>query len=280
MWRGAPSARVGATIATMTDLADATERLDTDAYHAAARSFLASGIAVFPPTSAAASWAQGAREAAYSIAKRPDRFRSRADGTWVEGYLGPEDGLAPFRGTAVDFLERALGSGPLLFDRAQISVVLHGYPRGEDWHVLQRTRHVDGAVADDRLMLHAAVCGVLLTDLDATDRGNPMAWEGSHHVTAAQLRRIAPLGDVSAIAVAIRRGLPVDEDLCPPRQVIGKAGTAFVYHQGLQHGMAAYDGPPGAPRPVLYFRPGRSTKDPRFLLDPIGAWPGLVAGPG
>lgn len=260
----------------MQDVAATTERLDDAAYHAAVRQFLATGIAIFRPTPAAARWAEAARAAAYSIARRPERFRSRADGTWTEGYLGPEDGLTPFHGTAVDFLERALGTAPLLFDRGQISVVLHGYPRGEDWHVRQRTRHIDGAAAEDRLMLHAAVCGVLLTDLDVEDRGNPMAWAGSHHVTAAQLREIAPPGDAPAIARAIRRGLPVDEDLCPPRQVIGKAGTAFVYHQGLQHGMAAYDGPRAPPRPVLYFRPGRSTGDPRFLLDPVGAWPGLM----
>ena len=262
-------------------LADRPETLDEDGFYAAARAFVSTGIAVFPPTDETRAWAAAALAVSYQIARRRDRFRSRAGGTWVEGYVGPDDGLTPFRGAAVAFLERALGSGPLQFDRAQLSVVLHGHPRGEDWHVRHQTRHIDGAAAADRLMLHPAVCGVLLTDLDGPDRGNPIAWEGSHHVTAAQLRRIAPAGEIAAVAAAIQAGLPVDERLCPPRMLVAKAGTAFIYHQGLQHGMAPYGGPAGAaPRPVVYFRPGRAENDPRHVIDPLGAWPGLVAATG
>ncbi|MCC7273276.1 MAG: hypothetical protein IT561_11460 [Alphaproteobacteria bacterium] len=252
---------------------------DDAEFFRAARTFMRAGIAVFPPDEETRVWATAMRAVAIAALDRPG-VRRRADGTWLEADLGPADGLAPLVGPALRFLRRALGRPGLHLTRAQLSVVLPGHPRGDAWHVGERSRHIDGLVAPDRLVLSPAILGIVLCDLDGPGRGNPMAWDGSHLVTAAQLRRLAPDGTPRSVAAALHAGLPVEPRLCPPRLLGGPAGTAFVYHHGLQHGISPYPGSDGPPRPVLYYRMSMPTPDDtRLITDPLHHWPGLVPMP-
>ncbi|MGE0718062.1 MAG: hypothetical protein AB7P02_21625 [Alphaproteobacteria bacterium] len=247
-------------------------------FHAAARSFMRSGMAVFRPDRTMRAWAAAMHPVAMAAAARPTAKR-RADGTWVEGLVGPDDGLAPLGGPVMGFLRRALGRPGLRLVRSQFSVIHPGYPRGDAWHREELSRHIDGVLSPDSLVLSPAILGVLLSDIDGPGRGNPMGFDGSHLVTAAQLRRLAPDGRPETVARAMADGLPLDRRLCPPRLVSGPAGTAFIYHHGLQHGIAPYD-EDGPPRPILYFRMSMPVPDDtRLILDPFHHWPGLVPMP-
>lgn len=116
---------------------------------------------------------------------------------------------------------------------------------------------------------HTLLAGVYLTPLRGPDRGNFVAWPGSHHHFARLFRELdAPAFLASHSAEALHErvrsiALPIE-----PVQLEVEPGDALLAHHLLAHG--ASDNLSMHVREAIYFRvihPAHDPRDPSALLD-------------
>ena len=247
----------------------------------ALHSYRRRGWVLFDADPAMERWASACRPLAEAVMRDPARADQwRCDGTWFAGVnvlmndadgAMPRHGLPALSGRAVDFVGEALGFGELVWDRAQISIVMPGYPRRgeEETEAAARYRrnrcaaHVDGLVRSmpERRRRIAETHGFLLgIPLDHARDGGLVVWEGSHEVMRAAFRealRGVPGAewrdrDVTDAYVAARR---ICFERCRTAVLAPGPGAAYVVHPLALHGVAPWASEAAEPRTVAYFRP-------------------------
>ena len=251
------------------------------------REYREDGWTVFSPDPALAAWASACAPVAREVVEDPAHARwHRCDGTWFVGVNalpndaeGAVDGrVPPLAGEAVAFA-RALVSGPVAWDRAQVSVISPGYPRhgAEDTGASFRYRrdrcaaHVDGLErsADRRRRLsetHSFLLGIPLTQAGEGE-GAFVVWRGSHRIMreafAAAFAGHDPADwfgiDVTEAYVAARKRC---FETCEPVRVAPGPGCAYLVHPLALHGVAPWEASTTDPRIVAYFRPDAFGGDP------------------
>jgi hypothetical protein len=135
--------------------------------------------------------------------------------------------------------------------------------------------HVDGLYPDSgpAITRYTFCAGVVLSDVTADNRGNFLAYPGSHRLIAEKFRRDG--------LDALRGGVARVVDLPEPVQVKAKAGDAILFHFQTAHDKARNDGP--EIRYMAYFRfwhvDAWRDKSPEYLeralTDPWLEWPGM-----
>lgn len=258
--------------------------------------FLRRGWIAFPYDQAIADWVAAARPVADRVEADPELRANwlRCGGTWFAGVNAfpndatgavPADGVPPFRGKVVEFIEDTLEYRDFDWDAAQISICYPGYPKpweGESDAAFRFRRdrdaaHVDGLKRSDPgrrrhpSETHAFILGVPLTEV-APAAAPLVVWEGSHEIMRAafakRLAEIDPLTwsgeDVTDTYVAARREV---FETCNRVAVHAEPGACYMVHRLALHGVAGWDASAAgsAKRSIAYFRP-----DPRPGASP--AW--------
>lgn len=135
------------------------------------------------------------------------------------------------------------------------------------------TPHLDGVatptngVAPGRVHNFAALVGIYLADVPDTFAGNFTVWPGSHVQHAAYFAEHGPL--------SLLDGMP-PVGLAPPKQLVGKAGDAFLCHYLLGHGAAENHSP--RIRYAVFFRllhRDHQQLGYRPMMDPWVGWSGI-----
>lgn len=250
-----------------------SERQDRDA-------FFARGWIRFPADPSIAAWAAAARPATEALMAAPDA-EYRCDGTWFPGVnILPnagdgrlENGPA-LAGAPLDFVSEALALDGFVWDRAQVSACLPGYPRqGEEetdaafrFRLNRDAAHVDGLLrekpARNRWLgeTHGFILGIPL--VDAAPSASPMTvWEGSHEIMRAAFRRafdgVDPARwseiDLTEIYQETRRSC---FETCPRVEIPARFGESYLVHRLALHGVSPWRAPPDdPPRIIAYLRP-------------------------
>jgi hypothetical protein len=242
----------------------------------------ARGWARFPAEPATLAWAEAAIPHMRAALSDPAlRARDlRCGGTWFVGANvlpnGPDGRLPggpPLEGAAVDAALRCDRAGPVVWDRAQVSILFPGYPQRSPGerpaaHSIRRDRdgaHVDGLIADAagrRRMAetHRFVLGIALDD-PAPGAAPLVVWEGSHETMRGAFRdalagadpRDWRAADVTEAYHAARRRC---FETAPRRPLPLGRGEAVLVHRLCLHGVAPWTAAPDAsPRAIAYFRP-------------------------
>ena len=187
------------------------------------------------------------------------------EGTWIEHNRLPLP-LPPhelFR----RLLHALLGYGPYLApDLAQLSSLAPGFPASDERKRSTNSKHVDGSTPEDTVIWHGLIVGVVLTDLNERNRGNPVSWPTSHQYTRKAFARLGASPSEAELARCIRSlsGEPLS---IPEKQFVGPAGSILVMDHALHHGMAPNDG--GVTRHMVYYRlPWRPTTRAADVVKP------------
>lgn len=241
----------------------------------------------FPAEPATLAWAAAALKAARNAYQAPDADW-RAGATWLVGLDALDNatdgsvGGVALAGAAIGAATQTFGIMPL--HRAQVSVILPGYPRRDAGESdasfgFRRDRdaaHVDGLLPigpTRRRMLkepHAYILGIALTACSA-DASPLVVWPGSHRLILAAFREAArgrsPHSlsdlDLTKVYAAARRQVFAS---CPRLALPAAPGDAVLLHRALVHGVAPWAEGAKAPpegRAIAYFRPA---------LDSAHAW--------
>lgn len=219
----------------------------------------------------------------------------RCGGTWFPGVNildnapdGSLDGVS-LDGPALGFVRETLGFPDLVWDRAQISGCLPGYPRpgAEETEAAARYRrvrdaaHVDGLlrIGDSRRRRlgerHGFILGLPIAG--CVPGASPLVvWEGSHETMRAAFANAlagappARWGEIDlteAYQEARRRCF----EACRRVEIQAQPGEAYLVHRLALHGVApwAEDGPrSAAARIIAYLRPDPfPDADPRWWLE-------------
>lgn len=170
------------------------------------------------------------------------------------GWIDHSDCKIPFPASpaALELIDHLIGSSQPRPTTAQVSILTCDYPdKHNEWKSTYFNRHVDGAVDAGngtlQLKWHQLLVGVLCTDLQGENLGNPVHWLGSHFAAADQL---AKCDSTDKMARQLVNGL--NEPAARMQQLQGVVGTIFVAHHALFHGMAPNDGKDS--RIALYYR--------------------------
>ncbi|MEM0922128.1 MAG: hypothetical protein AAGI13_03735 [Pseudomonadota bacterium] len=230
-----------------------------------------------------ANWATAARPVAEELLSDPNERAAwlRCGGTWYAGvnaFPNEPDGSVPWRvpplqGRAYRAACRLVERDSLTLDRAQISIMLPGYPQPDDseseanfrFRLNRDAAHVDGVLRTEKRRrylgeFHGFVLGIPLTETPP-DASPMVVWEGSHEIVRAafrlRLRDVAPddweAEDVTEFYAETRREI---FQRCPRVPVHAKPGEAYLVHRLALHGVAPWGvGGGWAPRIIAYFRP-------------------------
>lgn len=190
----------------------------------------------------------------------------------------PEDRNHPdfldlfYYSTLVGLTDAIFGRGALTpVSYAQIAL---RFPTDPDTPNHPLEPHLDGVpsphngVPADTLDPFAALVGIYLQDVVAPWSGNFTVWPGSHLDHAAYFAAHGP--------GALLGGLP-PIDRRPPKQMIGRAGDAFLCHYLLAHSAAANTSPDI--RYAVFFRLRlvvHDTLGTQPMVDPWLGWPGVA----
>ena len=144
-------------------------------------------------------------------------------------------------------------------DQPQHNIHLDGFP----------VARAENRVPASSIYRHTLLAGVYLTPLHGPDRGNFVAWPGSHAHFAEVLRALDPPAFLAAhtaeeLHERVRRETPPGA----PVQVEVEAGDALLAHHLLAHG--ASDNLSMQVREAIYFRvihPEHDPRDPGALSD-------------
>lgn len=248
----------------------------------------------FAPDPALDAWINSAKSDALIIAadKAMKTKWLRCGGTWFVGVNtlhndadGAVDGI-PLIGRAVDFIHQEIGTEPIKWDRAQVSVCYEGYPQesdGESKAAFQFRRnrdaaHVDGLLGEGyprRRFLrefHQFLLGIALTDSPA--KAAPFViWEGSHKIVQAAFAKalcdhhVESWSDIDLTDVNMTMRREIFET-CERVELPLRRGESYVIHRHALHGMAPWEkglqGPEEG-RMIAYFRPVGKAQMERWL---------------
>jgi hypothetical protein len=207
------------------------------------------------------------------------------DDLWVNVNNIDRDDIRDFPpGKARDLIFHVL-EGPLEFPCAQATVLLPGYPAGAPGigrdstaYLEHGNLHIDGAGTRSPAGL---IVGVLISDLRAgIGSGQPLHIPGSHRIMVGALEKVAACAHPAADELSTRQiRATVDwlrEECGDTRAIYGKAGTVYVYHGALIHGMAPNTISWPRRREAIYFRfpypnPG-AAREGRFLRAVQAGW--------
>ncbi|MEM9317392.1 MAG: hypothetical protein AAGA70_00095 [Pseudomonadota bacterium] len=244
------------------------------------------GWRVYPSDPELLQWLETAGPAAEAALCDPAHAAwLRHGGTWFAGVdVLPNDPLGRIgAGPALNCealrdASAALGlsdgrSQTLPLHRGQVSVAWPGYPKhdGRETAAAHRYRrhrdaaHLDGLLPvgpERRRMLrepHAWILGLPLSPM-RQGQAPLVVWAGSQEVLRNAIRQaLAPHPpeiwdqvDVTDAYKAARRRI---FETCARIEIRAEPGQAILLHRLILHGIAPWDGPTGAPRSVIYFRP-------------------------
>lgn len=157
---------------------------------------------------------------------------------------------------------------------SQAQVALR-FPSRTDDSPAKVSVHVDGLYPDtgSPITRYTFCAGVVLSDVTAKNRGNFLAFPGTHRLIAAKFKENG--------LDALRGGVARSVDLPEPVQVHAKAGDVILFHFQTAHDKARNDGP--EIRYMAYFRfwhiDAWHDKSPayleRALTDIWLEWPGM-----
>jgi len=297
---GRPSASIGYKVAKKRKKRDETPVLQAPTQHAircddaphdpsrprALADYAERGWMLFGVEKASRDWAAYARPLAAAALSDPRHAeRYKCAGTWFCGTNvldndehGALPGGPPLAGAAVDFVHRHLCSGPLAWDRAQVSVCFPGFPRQAAdetdasfrFRVKRDGAHLDGLMAEGpekRRVLrehHAFLLGLPLNDAGA-GCAPFVVWEESHDIIREMLReQLGHLAPPDWPRVDLKR--PYNEarkrvfEECRRVTVVPRKGEAVLVDRHVIHGTApwsasAADTGPNASRMIAFFRP-------------------------
>lgn len=245
--------------------------------------FFQRGWIRFPSDPQILKWVNAAAPAAQATFQDPTLRAQwlRCGGTWFAGVNAlpndtngaiPAAGVPPLSGGVIDYISTALGLNDVVWDRAQVSICLPGYPQPWDGETdaafrFRRDRdaaHLDGLLRDENRRRrpreqHGFILGLPLTDA-APDAAPFVVYEGSHHVMRQALsQRLADVPpeqwadeDVTDAYTAARRKV---FETCKRVKIHARPGEAYLAHRLVIHGVAPWTAGPEGQRTIAYFRP-------------------------